>query len=283
MANGLLYLFRQPRHDLEQVADDPVITDLENRRVLVLVDRDDDLRRAHAGEVLDRARDPDRDVEGRGDGLSRLAHLIGVRPPARVHHGAGRSDRGAAAERPGQLLEQLEVHRLLEPAAAFTCFTTTRPAATSGTTVAAAPGRGRSTGVNTLGRSARIAGVPPSFTRSSAFPAYTGRVAVTAPRSTPTSVTSMASATPSRAATRGARSFPVALAANTTARYPPVAARSAITRAYPSGAYMPNAAFVSVITLSAPNRPSWSAPFTPPAASSKASTDPPSASASRRA
>src|SRR5256885_16059792 len=111
MANGFPYLFREPRYDLEQVADDPVITDLENRRVLVLVDRDDDLRRAHAGEVLDRARDPDRDVERRGDGLPRLAHLIGVRPPARVPHRPGRSDRGAAAEPPGHPGAQLEGSR----------------------------------------------------------------------------------------------------------------------------------------------------------------------------
>src|ERR1041385_420921 len=46
---------------------------------------------------------------------------------------------------------------------------------------------------------------------------------------------------------------------------------------------MPNAAFVRVITLSAPNLPSWSAPFTSPAASSNASTEPLRASASRRA
>ena len=167
--------------------------------------------------------------------------------------------------------------------AALMRCTTTRPADPSTAADSTTPARGRSTGVNTLGRSEMSAGVPASLSVSRAFPAYTGRVTTTAPASTPTSVTSWASAQPSRAATRGARSFPVALAAKTTARYPPVAARSAITRAYPSGAYMPNAAFVSVITLSAPNRPSWSAPFTPPAASSKASTDPPSASASRRA
>src|SRR2546422_7556498 len=43
--------------------------------------------------------------------------------------------------------------------------------------------------------------------------------------------------TPSLAATRGARSFPVALAVNTMARYPPCFARSASACAHASGAY----------------------------------------------
>ena len=42
-------------NDLEHVTDDAVVGDLEDRRFLVLVDRDDRLRRAHAGEMLDRA------------------------------------------------------------------------------------------------------------------------------------------------------------------------------------------------------------------------------------
>src|SRR5216117_4356570 len=53
-----LDLFREPRDHLEQISHDPVIGHLEDRRVLVLVDRDDHLRGAHAGEVLDRAGDP---------------------------------------------------------------------------------------------------------------------------------------------------------------------------------------------------------------------------------
>src|ERR1051325_9016815 len=39
-----------------------------------------------------------------------------------------------------------------------------------------------------------------------------------------------------------------------------------MARAYPSGAYIPNPGFVSVITRSAPNPPSWSAARTRPAA-----------------
>src|SRR5687768_16737985 len=51
------------RHDLEEVADEAVVGDLEDRRLLVLVDGDVDLRVLHAGEVLDRPRDADGDVE----------------------------------------------------------------------------------------------------------------------------------------------------------------------------------------------------------------------------
>src|SRR6185295_13298812 len=80
LAHGL----RERGHDLERVADDAVVGDLEDRRLRILVDRDDDLRRLHAREVLDRARDADRDVELRADGLARLADLLGVRTPAGV-------------------------------------------------------------------------------------------------------------------------------------------------------------------------------------------------------
>jgi hypothetical protein len=61
--------------DLEQVGDEPVVRDLEDRRVGVLVDRDDDLAVLHAGEVLDRSRDADGDVELRRDDLAGLPDL----------------------------------------------------------------------------------------------------------------------------------------------------------------------------------------------------------------
>ena len=101
--------------------------------------------------------------------------------------------------------------------AALISRTTTRAAATLTATVSAVPAFGRSTGVKTLGRSERTAGFPAIFTLSNALPAYTGRVATMAPPSAATSVQSAASATPSLAATRGARSLPVALATKTTA------------------------------------------------------------------
>src|SRR5439155_8938520 len=62
-------LVGQFRDDVKQIADDSVVGHLEDRRVLVLVDRDDDFRRAHPRQVLDRARDADGDVERGADGL----------------------------------------------------------------------------------------------------------------------------------------------------------------------------------------------------------------------
>src|SRR5580658_408261 len=50
-------------HDLEQVADDAVVGDLEDRRLFILVDGDDHFRILHPGKVLDGARDADRDIE----------------------------------------------------------------------------------------------------------------------------------------------------------------------------------------------------------------------------
>src|SRR5919202_1178327 len=57
------------RDDLVQVADDAEVGVLEDRRVRVLVDRDDRPRPLHPDLVLDRARDSDGDVEPRRDAL----------------------------------------------------------------------------------------------------------------------------------------------------------------------------------------------------------------------
>src|SRR3954466_5213503 len=74
------------RGDLEQVADDAEVGQLEDRRLRVLVDGDDGLGRLHAGPVLDRAGDADRHVQLRRDGLAGLADLELVRVPAGVGH-----------------------------------------------------------------------------------------------------------------------------------------------------------------------------------------------------
>src|SRR5690242_17629221 len=111
LAHGL----RQRRYDLEDVADDPVIRDLEDRCFLILVDRDDRLRCAHASEVLDRARDPDRNVELWTHLPTSLPDLIGVRSPAFVGHGTRRTD-GGVAECVGQLFDKPEILRSLESA-----------------------------------------------------------------------------------------------------------------------------------------------------------------------
>src|SRR5881628_1293786 len=162
---------------------------------------------------------------------------------------------GSFKPRPPEMTIGASATSSVPAVAGLIAVTTTRPVGAGTATVSALPALGRCTGVNTLGRSDTIAGVAVSLSLRSAFPAYTGWITVTAPPSTATSVTSCASATPRRAATRGARSRPVALAANTTARYPPAFARSAITRVHASGAYLPNASFVRVSTVSAPNPP----------------------------
>ena len=106
----------QLRDDLVQVADDAEVGVLEDRRVRVLVDRDDQARALHPDLVLDRAGDADRDVELRRDGLAGLADLRRVRVPARVDDRARRGDR--AAERLGELLDEREALRPAEAAAA---------------------------------------------------------------------------------------------------------------------------------------------------------------------
>src|SRR5690348_5080433 len=63
MGRGLLNRRFQLGHDLEEVADQTVDGDLEDRRVRVLVDRDDGAGILDAGEVLDGAGDADRHVQ----------------------------------------------------------------------------------------------------------------------------------------------------------------------------------------------------------------------------
>src|SRR5215210_2571735 len=102
--------------DLVQVADDAEIGELEDRRVRVLVDRDDVLRGLHAYLVLDGARDAGREVQLRRNRLSRLSDLRGVGVPAGVDHGARGRDR--PAERVGELLAHLKALGLAEAATA---------------------------------------------------------------------------------------------------------------------------------------------------------------------
>src|SRR6476619_4190962 len=79
----------------EQVLDQAVVGDAEDRRLLVLVDRNDDLRVFHAGKMLDRAADADRDIQLRRDDLAGLADLPVVRRVAGVYGGTARAERGA--------------------------------------------------------------------------------------------------------------------------------------------------------------------------------------------
>ena len=87
---------------VEEVADDAVVDEVEDRGLGVLVDRDDGLRGLHAGAVLDGAGDAGGDVELRGDRLAGLADLVAVRVPAGVDGGARGADGRAegVGERP---------------------------------------------------------------------------------------------------------------------------------------------------------------------------------------
>src|SRR5918994_3456596 len=118
LSASLLRLDRlgQLRDDLVEVADHAEVAELEDRGVLVLVDCQDVLRALHPDLVLDRAGDPERQVQVRRNRLAGLPDLGGVRVPAGVDHRAGGRD--GAAHRLRELLGELEVLLLAEPAAA---------------------------------------------------------------------------------------------------------------------------------------------------------------------
>src|SRR4051812_41362142 len=101
--------------DLVEVPDDAEVGELEDRRVRILVDRDDVLGVLHADLVLDGPRDAGRQVQLRRDRLAGLADLGGVGVPAGVDHRARGGNR--AAQRLGERLAQLEALGLAEPAA----------------------------------------------------------------------------------------------------------------------------------------------------------------------
>src|SRR3954471_23494527 len=104
-------------HRLIEIGDQTIVRDLEDRRVLVLVDRDDHLGILHAGEMLDRAGDADRDIEFRRHLLAGLADLPVVRGIAGIDRGARGADAGA--ELVGERLDILaEVLPALHGAAA---------------------------------------------------------------------------------------------------------------------------------------------------------------------
>src|ERR1700689_5398874 len=100
--------------DLVQIADDAEVGEFEDRRVRVLVDRDDVLRALHPDLVLDRARDAGGEVQLRRDRLAGLADLRRVRVPAGVDDRAGGRDGRVVAERRRQVLGELEALGLTE-------------------------------------------------------------------------------------------------------------------------------------------------------------------------
>ena len=90
----------QRRRDLEDVALNAVVGDLEDRRFGVLVDGDDRPRALHADEVLNRAGDAERDVELRRHRLTRAADLPLHRQPAVVADRPRRGQLGAERHAP---------------------------------------------------------------------------------------------------------------------------------------------------------------------------------------
>src|SRR5256885_4096746 len=104
------------RQDLQRVAHDTEVGHLHDRRLGILVDRDDDLGRLHADCVLHGTRYADGDVDARPDRLARLPDLHGVRHPARVDHRAAGPHGATQGAR--EVLEERKVLRTAHAAAA---------------------------------------------------------------------------------------------------------------------------------------------------------------------
>ena len=87
LQKNLTQLGHQLRHQREQIADDAVVGHRKNWRFRILVDGDDGLRIFHAGKMLNRTGNTDRDVQVRRDDLAGLAHLPVVRHKAGIDGG----------------------------------------------------------------------------------------------------------------------------------------------------------------------------------------------------
>src|SRR3954469_10397764 len=107
---------RELRQYLEEIADETVVGNLEDMRFGILVDGDDDLAVLHPGEMLDRARNTDRDIQIGRDDLARLPDLIIIGHIARIDRGARGADRGVELRR--QIFDQLEIVAAAHAAAA---------------------------------------------------------------------------------------------------------------------------------------------------------------------
>ena len=92
--------------DLEQVAADAVVGDLEDRSGLALVHRDDALGILHTGLVLDGAGDAQSNIDLGVNGLAGLTDLMVGGQPARVDGSTGAAN--DAAQLSSQLLSQLD-------------------------------------------------------------------------------------------------------------------------------------------------------------------------------
>ena len=86
------HLLGQLRHNLEQIADDADIRDVKDRSRRVFVDRDDEIRFFHTGQMLNRAGDTAGDVERRTNGFSGLTDLNFLRRPTGIYRSTGAGD-----------------------------------------------------------------------------------------------------------------------------------------------------------------------------------------------
>src|SRR5258705_5270196 len=87
--------FGQFGNRLIEIGDQTVIGDLEDRRILVLVDRDDHLGVLHAGEMLNRAGNTDGDIQFGRNHLAGLPNLPVIRRISGIDRGARGADTGA--------------------------------------------------------------------------------------------------------------------------------------------------------------------------------------------
>src|ERR1035438_1099234 len=72
---GLLERCDQFRHHLEQIADNPIVGNFENRSIRIFIDGYDGARPLHPHQVLNRTGDADGHVQLGTHGLSRTTHL----------------------------------------------------------------------------------------------------------------------------------------------------------------------------------------------------------------
>lgn len=82
------------RNNVKDIAHNTEISDIEDGGIGVFIHSDDVLGGLHAGEVLDCARDTERDIEVGGHGHAGLSDLGGVVDVACVDGGAGGPDGG---------------------------------------------------------------------------------------------------------------------------------------------------------------------------------------------
>ncbi len=107
-------LLGQLRNSLEQIVHQPIISDLENGRLRIIVNRHDRFRILHTRQVLNGPRNPNCNVQIWRNDFARLPHLPVVRDVARVDGGSTRTD--GRAELIGECFEEAKVLSGLETA-----------------------------------------------------------------------------------------------------------------------------------------------------------------------